>query len=71
MGLIKGKIAKISESGKTAILVVRDFMNSIPVYVPNDEYEVGQEVVFNNVSIVDWTDHATKDGIQLKTLSSL
>ena len=71
MSSIKGKIVKISESGKTAVLIVRDFMNSIPVYIPNNKYVIEQEVSFNDVNIVDWVDHTTKDGIQLKTLSSL
>lgn len=66
-------VAKISTSGKSACVMLKTSkhsMESIPVYVTNFGYAPKQELEFSDdLKIVDWKDHATKDGIPLKTLS--
>lgn len=69
---MKAIVAKISESGKSACVMLRtsEFsMQRTPVYIPNNGYEVKQEIELpNNLKIVDWADRTTKDGVPLKTL---
>ncbi len=70
---MKAIVAKISESGKSACVMLQtsEFsMERIPVYIPNKGYQPKQEIAIpDNLRVVDWTGRATKDGIPLKTLS--
>jgi hypothetical protein len=69
---MNGIVAKISESGKTAVVMVKTSpfsMNRTPVYIPNQNYKPKQELQLpQDAKIVDWVGHSTKDGIPLKTL---
>lgn len=70
---MKITIAKISTSGKTACGMIRTCewsMNAQPVYIPNNGYAKGDVIeVPDDVRIIEWVGHATKDGIPLMTLS--
>lgn len=69
---MNGIVAKISESGKTACIMVQTSpfsMERTPVYIPNNNYKVKDAVAIpEGLKIADWTGRATKDGIPLKTL---
>lgn len=70
---MKAIVAKISESGKSACVMVQTSpfsMNRTPVYIPNLDYKKGQILELPaNTQIVDWVGRATKDGVALKTVA--
>jgi len=70
---MKATVAKISESGKSACVMLQDnpfSMDRIPVYIPNNKYTVKQEIeIPDNLFVVTWGDRTTEEGIPLKTLS--
>lgn len=76
---MKAFVAKLSESGKSACVMLRTSpfsLELIPVYIPNQNvktglsYEVGEEIeIPDNLKIVNWGDRTTKNGIPLKTLT--
>lgn len=69
---MKAFVAKISESGKSACVMLRTSkfsMELTPVYIPNDNYKVKQEVeIPDDLKVINWGDRTTKEGIPLKTL---
>ena len=68
------KVFKITESKKTAILEIRESKFSMKIdfiYIPNDDYTVGQEIPMpEGHKVIDWKEVTLKDGSvgMLKTL---
>lgn len=76
---MKAIVAKVSESGKSACVMLRTSPFSLeltPVYIPNEDdkgnklYQPKQVIdIPDDLKVINWGDRTTKTGIPLKTLT--
>ena len=76
MKKLAGKIVKLTESGKTTIVMISDTvgLKQHCVYIKRmPDHELNGVLVFEGMKIIDWKDAVTKAGdvITLKTLEAI